>query len=327
MGQQVTLTFSAGGSSDTWYAFWAYIDSAESVVPPQVVDFSGLTVNGHHPSQDPASQTIRLTKPPGTGTTTLSVPVLCPGGTPPLSVTLVVGTQPPSTYTLSNTGGNIWTVTFPTPNGTAGQSFPLTLVIECPGQTITIYIGSITLIDPSGFVTDAVTHDPIPEATVTLQRLDGSNWEAVNPYATNLDGSPQIAPQVNPQKTDADGHYGWDVIAGAYRVVVQAEGYIGQTSPQVTVPPPVLDLNLELQPLVEMIQGDVDCNGVVNAVDALKVLREIAGFGEPPCAQACDVNCDGSDSAVDSLFILRYVAAMTVNQPVGCTDIGDPLPE
>jgi hypothetical protein len=60
-------------------------------------------------------------------------------------------------------------------------------------------------------------------------------------------------------------------------------------------------------------------------VDALKVLREIAGFGEPPCAQACDVNCDGADTAVDSLFILRYVAALPVSQPPACTEIGEPL--
>lgn len=327
MGQQVRLTFAAGGSQDTWYAFWAYIDSAESVVPPQVVDFGGITINGHHPSQDPASQTIHITKPPATGTTTLSVPVLCPGGTPPLSVTLVIGTSPPATYALSNAGGNIWTVTFPTPSGAAGQSFPLTLVIECPGQTITIYIGSITLIDPSGYITDAVSGLPIPEAVVTLERLEGSVWVTVNPYATNPGGSPQIAPQVNPELTDDQGHYGWDVIAGTYRVVVTATGYIGQTSPQVTVPPPVTDLDLELQPLTLLIQGDVDCNGAVTSVDALKVLREVAGFGAPSCPTAADVNCDGAHNSVDALFILRHVAAMTVTQPPGCTDIGDPLPD
>lgn len=327
IGQQARLTFSAGGSSDTLYAFWAYIDSAESTIPPQVVDFPGITINGFHPSRDPASQTIHLTRPPGTGFFDISVPVLCPDGSTPNSVALIVGTPSPMSVSLTKGSGNDWSGRVNTPSGTAGQSFPLTLVIDCDGQQITIYIGSLTLIDPSGFITDAETDLPIPEATVTLQRLEGSNWETVNPYATNLDGSPQIAPKVNPQKTDSDGHYGWDVIAGTYRVLVQATGYIGQTSPQVTVPPPVLDLNLELQPLTQLIQGDVDCNGVANSVDSLKILRETAGFGAAPCAIAGDVNCDGANNAVDSLFILRYVASLPVNQPALCTPIGDALPE
>jgi 5-hydroxyisourate hydrolase-like protein (transthyretin family) len=327
IGQQARLTFSAGGSIDNLYAFWAYIDSAESAIPPQVVDFPGITINGYHPSRDPANQTIHVTRPPNTGFFDITVPVLCPDGSTPDSVSLIVGTSPPTSVSLTKGAGDEWSGRVNTPAGTAGQSFPLTLVIDCDGVIITIYIGSLTLIDPSGFITDAESDLPIPEATVTLQRLEGNQWEVVNPYATNQDGSPQIAPKVNPQKTDEDGHYGWDVIAGTYRVVVTAEGYFGQTSPQVTVPPPVFDLNLELQPLVQMLQGDVDCNGVANSVDALKVLREVAGFGEPPCAQAGDVNCDGADTAVDALFILRYVAFLPVNQPPSCTDIGDPLPE
>ena len=327
VGQQARLTFSAGGSFDSLYAFWAYIDSAESTIPPQVVDFPGIKINGHSPSRDPSTQTVHVTRPPNTGFFDITVPVLCPDGSTPNSVTLIVGTLTPTSVPLTKGSGNDWSGRVNTPAGTAGQSFPLTLVIDCDGQQITIYIGSLTLIDPSGYITDAETDLPIPEATVTLQRLVGNQWEAVNPYATNQDGSPQIAPKVNPQKTDPDGHYGWDVIAGTYRVVVQATGYIGQTSPQVTVPPPVFDLNLELQPLVELIQGDVDCNGVVNSVDSLKILREIAGFGAAPCAIAGDVNCDGENKSVDSLFILRYVASLSVNQPAGCTDIGDPLPE
>lgn len=44
----------------------------------------------------------------------------------------------------------------------------------------------------------------------------------------------------------------------------------------------------------------------------------------PPPKQG-DMNCDGSVDAVDVLLILRYVASLPVSQPPGCTPIGNPL--
>jgi len=248
-GQQARLTISAGGSIDTLYAFWVYLDSADSVVPPQVVDFPGIQVNGHNPSRNPANQTIHVTRPPGGAPWRIDIPVLCPDGSTPNSVSLIVGTTPsPIFVPLTKGTGDYWGGDIPTPPGIRGNSFPLTLVVDCGGVLITILIGSVTLVDPSGFITDAQTSQPIIEATVTLQRLEGDTWVTVNPYATNPDGSPQWVPQVNPELTDDTGHYAWDVIAGTYRVVVDKSGYTSKTSPQVTVPPPVTDLNLALQP-------------------------------------------------------------------------------
>ncbi len=100
-------------------------------------------------------------------------------------------------------------------------------------------------IDPSGFVFDNETLQPILGATVTLEIQDaGGNWV--------LPSLPDIRPQVNPQTTVSGGRYGWDV-AGLtprnYRVQVEAEGYESKTSRVVVVPPPVLDLNVGLQPI------------------------------------------------------------------------------
>jgi hypothetical protein len=81
------------------------------------------------------------------------------------------------------------------------------------------------------------------------------------------------------------------------------------------------------------LSGDVDCSGGVNAVDALKLLRQVAGM---PVAQTqpCpvigagdasifgDINCDGNITAVDTLFVLRFVAGMPVNLPQGCRPVG-----
>jgi len=65
-------------------------------------------------------------------------------------------------------------------------------------------------------------------------------------------------------------------------------------------------------------QGDVDCGGAVNSVDALAVLRNVAGLPvSAGCLEAAgDVNCDSSITALDALNILRFVAGLPVTKPV-----------
>jgi hypothetical protein len=75
------------------------------------------------------------------------------------------------------------------------------------------------------------------------------------------------------------------------------------------------------------VQGDVNCDATVNSVDALQVLRSVAGLGSPAVCltDAGDVNCDGAINSVDSLRVLRYVAGLS-NAPVdGCAPIGEGL--
>ena len=69
-------------------------------------------------------------------------------------------------------------------------------------------------------------------------------------------------------------------------------------------------------------RGDADCDGEVDSVDALEILRDVAGEGDAACREAADVNCDGGLSAVDALWVLRYVASLPVNTPEGCPPIG-----
>jgi hypothetical protein len=79
-------------------------------------------------------------------------------------------------------------------------------------------------------------------------------------------------------------------------------------------------------------QGDVDCNGGVNSVDSLKILRHVASLSvaqTEPCDDIGtgsplqgDVDCSGGVNSVDSLKILRFVAVLSVAQNEPCTDIG-----
>jgi hypothetical protein len=84
--------------------------------------------------------------------------------------------------------------------------------------------------------------------------------------------------------------------------------------------------------------GNVDCDGGVNAVDALKVLRYAASLAvtqSEPCLniglprvllppdnwRMGDVDCDGNVNAVDALKILRAAAGLGVVKPPTCPDL------
>jgi hypothetical protein len=63
----------------------------------------------------------------------------------------------------------------------------------------------------------------------------------------------------------------------------------------------------------------------VDTVDALWALRFAARM-EPyaDCLFAANVNCDLTVDALDALGILRHVAGLPVNRPVGCPPIEPP---
>jgi hypothetical protein len=139
-------------------------------------------------------------------------------------------------------------------------------------------IGRIVLYDPSGIVSDAVTEEPITNAQVDLFRVPDwepktdaaderentchtpatrpGSWESLPParaldetFGVHADPEAgRIDPTLNPQRTNQEGRYGWDVAKGCWYVVVRAEGYESRVSPVVGVPPEVTDLDLALTP-------------------------------------------------------------------------------
>ncbi len=89
-------------------------------------------------------------------------------------------------------------------------------------------------------------------------------------------------------------------------------------------------------PAAAAVAGDVDCDGDVDSVDALKELRHVAVLPvsqSEPCPDIGtevasifgDVDCDDDVDAVDALKILRSVAALPISQGLGCGPIGSPL--
>ncbi|MCV9884481.1 leucine-rich repeat domain-containing protein [Metabacillus halosaccharovorans] len=106
----------------------------------------------------------------------------------------------------------------------------------------------IVLIDPSGYVFEGSIENRLKGATAVVEQFTGSRWKQWDA---------EFYGQINPQVTDAEGRYGWDVIQGDWRVIFSKEGYDTYTSRTVVVPPAETQLNVPLvrtsNPTVESI--------------------------------------------------------------------------
>lgn len=67
----------------------------------------------------------------------------------------------------------------------------------------------------------------------------------------------------------------------------------------------------------------------IDAVDALWLLRKVAGFELPEGGHGCsptDIDCSGKTETVDALWVLRWVAELPYTQHEPCPDIGTEVP-
>jgi hypothetical protein len=126
-------------------------------------------------------------------------------------------------YSAQRQGNRLFTtlnsVNYRTNTGIPGGGNPyIVFQYEYEGRTKTVIIGDLQIIlDPGGWVVDAITEQPIDGATVTLYRKDDleGNWE----LWTAHDG------QTNPMRTSFDGAFNWDVEDGIYMITVYHPDY------------------------------------------------------------------------------------------------------
>lgn len=107
-------------------------------------------------------------------------------------------------------------------------------------------------IDPSGYVRLA-DGSPLEGATVKLFAAES----AQGPFTLVPDGSAVMSPmnRRDPDATDAGGRFGWDVVAGFYKVRAEKSGCNAKGNPSqgfeetgvLTIPPPVENLDLRLE--------------------------------------------------------------------------------
>jgi hypothetical protein len=205
--------------------------------------------------------------PPGTtitdrGKTGDGVPVLnwtdtltlqttaCAGGTVTYEMTLGSTVIRSGGMTESPPGSGHYTATVAALHPLHGSAVT-TIKSVCPNPGNNDQIDFNVYIDPSGKVVDT-RGKALPGATVTLLRSD----TAGGPFEVLPDGAPEMSPsnRSNPDTTEADGSFGWDVIAGYYIVRATRPGCTSATNPALgyadsgvlTIPPPVTNLVLTL---------------------------------------------------------------------------------
>ncbi len=73
---------------------------------------------------------------------------------------------------------------------------------------------------------------------------------------------------------------------------------------------------LQLGRIIVLSQGDADCSGEVNAIDAALVQQLVAGLVESlPCQANADANGDGRINAIDAALILQFTAGLVDQLP------------
>jgi putative multiple sugar transport system substrate-binding protein len=154
------------------------------------------------------------------------------------------------TMTETPAGSGTYKATIPSLHPHHGAT-SIVYTITCPGGSkeetpFFIYI------DPSGVVKDTFGA-PISNATVTLFHADSAD----GPFTEVPDGSTMMSEsnRKNPDTTNTNGQFGWDVVAGYYKVRAEKAGCFSPgnhaqsfvESAVLTIPPPVTDLELILE--------------------------------------------------------------------------------
>ncbi len=214
-------------------------------------------------------------------------------------------------------------------------------------------------IDPSGYVYEGMENQLLEGVTATVYQYKGNTagWTFdENGILTN--GVPDESKWVawnsesygegpNPNITNAEGMYGWNVLIGAWKVVFDKDGYVTAESAVMNVPPAHTDVNIsmvslsgaevvsvtaneeyveitfdkpvlvdDVETLVEIVSDDdgSTLSGTFTAVDAAPL-----GTGNKQASGSEDVqaliNAVGSDAKAASKF--RYVASgLTIGQGI-----------
>ena len=107
-------------------------------------------------------------------------------------------------------------------------------------------LGSTPILDPSGYIYEAVPSNRLSGATVTCEMQVSSEDIYGDTYTDIQSWDAENYGQTNPLLTTGEGEYAWDVPNGTWRVKAEMEGYETTYSDWLEVPPPQLDVNLGL---------------------------------------------------------------------------------
>ena len=172
------------------------------------------------------------------------------------------------------------------------------------------------VIDPSGYVYDIDTNEPLSGVTTTAYytEYDGSEefWDTTpqsDEYGTIWNSDEYD--QENPMITTESGKYAWDVPEGWWRVKYEKDGYETTWSEWMTVPPIQTEVNVGMKSTSGSLLGDINNDKSVDAKDLTALARHLAKIEvitDSARLKAADTNKDGSVTAVDLTQLAKYVA-------------------
>ncbi len=182
---------------------------------------------------------------------------------------------------------------FPSGNGEGDVVFPA--LVTGGSATSGIFLASPATPSPTPTATTTSTPSTTPTPTSTPETV--TLTPSPTPTATPTPTSTAATPSPTPTLTSPPAPTATSVPSAT-----------STPTPRPTRPP----------------RGDADCDGKVDAVDGLFVLRHLVGMpNQGNCTdEAGDVSCNGRIDAVDALLVLRYVAGLPNNLPAGCPPIG-----
>jgi len=170
----------------------------------------------------------------------------------------------------------------------------VSISLHCPDGS-TVNTNFDMYIDPSGTVT-TTTGQPLAGATVTLLRSDSSS----GPFSAVPDGDSIMSPanRHNPDVTDSQGHFGWDVLTGYYIVTASHPGCTASNDPTQTdvqsqvlsIPPPATGLTLQLL-----------CVGAPMTTASLSPQPNAAGWNHSDVTVTLNATASGGGPAIQGL--------------------------
>jgi hypothetical protein len=224
-----------------------FSDSIVVIVDPTAVSIGGSsgTVGGQTQQSDPSGQNhFQVTG--GVRPITITVEVL----NNPCTVTMsFMGQTITVTEGITPSEQTIYTAVFTNYTWSWGTHDVVVNAISCGGTSVSQPVAQVTLIDPSGYVYNAITGARIQGATVTCYYSDTIQQQWVIWEAALYNN------QLNSQSTDEQGKYGFMVPAGQYYVTASKPGYQNNQTIVYDIPPEVTDANIPLMPLDEPITG------------------------------------------------------------------------
>jgi uncharacterized repeat protein (TIGR01451 family) len=245
----------------------------------------------------------------------------CLGGSGRATLTLADGYTQSVAFTETPAGSGTYTATFAAPyphHGAATITFSL---CDTGLSSFDLYVG------PSGVVL-TTAGDPVAGASVTLLRAD----DPAGPFAAVPDDSAIMSPgnRRNPDATDATGHFGWDVVAGFYKVRAQKDGCTAAETDVMTIPPPATSLTLRLDcGGSTTTTGTTDTTTTTTPTTTIPTTTTTTTTAAPPPPPRADVSVSmsgpGSARVDQSVTLTATVTNAGPNVSTGVT-VHAPLP-